>query len=609
MAEKGTDGDWFIVREADCSDLDSEEQGPSAESEISDLFDDSDLCQGNSLQLFHQQEGEQQERQLQLLKRKFLRSPKEKVESDLSPRLDAITISPEKQTAKRRLFEQQHDSGLDLTVQYEAPSISETQEQVATAAGSLDSPPAGRREEEVTLLATEILKSSNRRATQLCKFKETVGVSFTELTRSFQNDKTCGGHWVVAVFDVSEQLYESLKTLLQTYCTYFNMCRRVIETGSVSLMLLSFKANKCRETVIKLLKSLLQVEDYQLLAEPPRLRSTVAALFWFKSAFSPATSVYGEAPEWMKKQTLIGHQTAEELTFDFSDMVQWAWDNGHTEEAIIAFEYAKYAEENNNAMAWLNSNNQAKYVKDCATMVKYYRTAEMRQMTMSAWIAKRCRMCREDGDWKPICKFLKFQNVEIPMFMQSLKWFLKGIPKKNCLVFYGPPNTGKSMFTLSLMRFLGGKVLSFANHASHFWLQPLNMTKIALIDDATNSCWDYIDVYLRNALDGNEVCIDVKHRAPVQIKCPPLLITTNVNIRLNDKWRFLYSRINQYEFPNEFPFNEDGTPVYALTDTNWKSFFKRLWTQLELSDQEEEGEDGDTERSFRCGARRTTDIV
>lgn len=51
-------GDWCIL-EADCSDIENDMEQlfeRDTDSDISDLIDDCDLEQGNSLELFHQQE-------------------------------------------------------------------------------------------------------------------------------------------------------------------------------------------------------------------------------------------------------------------------------------------------------------------------------------------------------------------------------------------------------------------------------------------------------------------------------------------------------------------------------------------------------------------------
>ena len=114
---------------------------------------------------------------------------------------------------------------------------------------------------------------------------------------------------------------------------------------------------------------------------------------------------------------------------------------------------------------------------------------------------------------------------------------------------------------------------------------------------------------LRNALDGNPICLDCKHKAPVQVKCPPLIVTTNVDILADDRWRYLWSRVKVFKFGLDMPLNDDGTPTYNITDTHWQSFFKRLWRQLDLSDQEDEGDDGEAVEPLRCGARGASNTV
>lgn len=603
--KKGTLENWFIVREADCSSDSGDELEISNESEVSDLIDNTEQCQENSLQLYQQQQTEDDERNLTLLKRKFVGSPKKKVECELSPSLREIHISPEKHPPKRRLF-QPDDSGIELNTENEADFVVEEGiSQVTVLAEpvlNLHTPPLGR-EDPQNVLAHEILKSSNRRATQFGKFKEMLGVGFSELTRDFKNDQTCTGHWVAAIFDVFEDVFETCKLTLKPYVTYYNLSRFVSEKGSLTLLLSSFKVNKSRLTVHKLLQTLFQVEDHALLTNPPRLRSAVTACFWFKRGFASTCTTYGEMPEWLKKQIIVGHRSKEEAVFSLTNMVQWAWDNDINEESVAAYEYAKLANEDPNAAAFLNSNSQPKHVKDCISMVRMYRTAEMRKMSMSAWIDKRCSKYLDNGDWKQIVKFLKYQTIEMPVFINCLKACFKKVPKKSCIVIYGPSNTGKSTFLLSLMRFLQGAILSFVNFKSHFWLSPLTTSKVALIDDATHQCWDYMDTYMRNALDGSEISVDLKHRNHVQILCPPLFISTNCDLMQDDKWKYIRTRVSLFNFPHSFPLDEQGNPVYLLNEVNWKSFFRRLWSHLELSDQEEESEDGQTDLPFRLAAR------
>lgn len=584
---------WFIL-EAECSDLENDLEklfDESTDSDISELIDDGDVEQGNSRELFQQQESEDSEEQLQKLKRKYL-SPI--AVAQLSPRLQCISLSP-KQKSKRRLFTEQ-DSGLELTLTNEAEDC--PSEKVEVPRTDITPPPAESSVGTGNCHFKELLRCSNIKATLLAKFKVAYEVGFNDLTRQFKSHKTCCNDWVATVYGVNDDLYESAKQLFQQHCLYVWALR----SNAMSLFLLCFKAGKNRCTVLKLLTSILCVREEQILAEPPKLRSTVAALFWYQGSNISGAFTHGTLPSWIVQQTVIGHQTADATTFDFSKMVQWAFDNNHVDESDIAYHYARLAPEDINAVAWLAHNSQARFVRECAAMVKYYKRGQMRDMSISEWIYNRLEEVDGVGHWSTIVKFIRYQEINFIMFLATLKDFLHSVPKHNCILIHGPPNTGKSAFTMSLIRVLRGRVISFVNSKSQFWLQPLGDCKIALLDDATDPCWIYMDQYLRNGLDGHPVSLDCKHKAPIQIKFPPLLVTSNIDVHSEIQYKYLHSRIHSFKFPNKFPLNADNTPQFEFTDQSWKSFFKRLWNQLELSDHEDE-EDGDTQRAFQCSAR------
>lgn len=588
--------DWFIL-EADCSDIENDFEilfNRDTDSDVSNLIDDDgDLEQGNSRELFQQQESEDSEEQLQKLKRKYL-SPK--AVAQLSPRLESIRISPQ-QKSKRRLFVEQ-DSGFELTLTNEAEDNSSEKVEVPTN-DSLSPAQTGN------MHFKELLRCNNIRATLLAKFKLAFEVGFHDLTRQFKSHKTCCNDWVVTVYGVNDDLFESAKQLLQQHCGYVWALR----SSAMSLFLLCFNAGKNRCTVMKLLTSILCVREEQMLAEPPKLRSAVAALFWYQGSSINGAYSHGSFPSWIIQQTMIGHQTADATTFDLSKMVQWAFDNHYLDEGDIAYNYARLAPEDLNAVAWLAHNSQARFVRECAAMVRFYKRGQMRDMSISEWIHCRINEVEGVGHWSSIVKFLRYQEVNFIMFLAALKKFLHSVPKHNCILIYGPPNTGKSAFSMSLIRVLQGKVISFVNSRSQFWLQPLSEAKIALLDDATDPCWIYIDQFLRNGLDGHPVSLDCKHKAPIQMKFPPLLITSNICIHEEVQYKYLHSRVTAFKFPNKFPLKNDNTPQFELTDQSWKSFFERLWTQLDLSDQEDEGENGDTQRAFHCSARSTNEHI
>nr|AHY96056.1 early protein E1 [Human papillomavirus type 26] len=453
----------------------------------------------------------------------------------------------------------------------------------------------------------ELLKCSNVKAALLSKFKTVYGVSFAELVRVFKSDKTCCSDWVCAAFGVAGSVAESIKSLIQQYCLYYHIQCLTCNWGVIVLMLVRFTCAKNRTTIKNCLCMLLNVPETQLLIEPPKLRSTAVALYFYKTGLSNISETYGETPEWIVRQTQLEH-SFDDATFDLSKMVQWAFDHDITDDSEIAFKYAQLADIDSNAAAFLKSNCQAKYVKDCATMTRHYKRAQKRSMCMSQWLQYRCSKIEEGGSWKEIAKFLRFQHVNFIYFLQVLKQFLKGTPKHNCIVIYGPPNTGKSQFAMSFIKFMQGSVISYVNSNSHFWLQPLEDAKVAVLDDATYSCWLYIDKYLRNFLDGNPCCIDRKHRSLLQVTCPPLIITSNINPQEDNSLLYLHSRVTVIPFPNTFPFDSNGNPVYALTDVNWKSFFSTTWSRLDL-EEDADKENGEPLPAFKCVPGENTRLL
>lgn len=593
--------DWFIVREAECVDsvhaLDNIFEESTNESVISNLIDDedeTDLSQGNSLALFNAHIQEDCDKAILDLKRKYNPSPQKSI-AELSPRLEAVTISPQR-LSKRRLFEDSgvvEDEAENLSLQVASGTVETEAETAVSAAGAL--------------AAVELLQTNNRKAIVLAKFKEKFGVSYTDLTREFKSNKSCCANWIISVYRASEEVLEASKQILVQHCEFF----QVLIVDFSALYLVQFKSAKSRETIMKLFCKLLNVGEMLLMCNPPKNRSVPVALYFVQKANSNVSYVYGKTPDWIAKQTLLQHQSALNAdTFKLSDMIQWAYDNQYTEEPEIAYYYALYADSDANATAFLHSNQQAKYVRDCSRMVKLYRRQEMLEMTMSEWIFKCCEECNEEGDWKVIAQYIKYQNIQFVEFLTALRTWFKRVPKKNAIVLYGPPDTGKSYFSFTMMKFLHGKVVSFCNRQSQFWLQPLKDCKVGFMDDCTFTCWQYIDQNMRNGLDGNAVSLDSKHNAPVQIRLPPLMITTNINVKSELSLKYLHSRLVTFEFPNPLPFNDDGSLVYNITDACWKSFFKRLAVPLDLTKPEEEGDESKgPSRPFRCTAGTDNDSL
>ncbi|ATQ38471.1 E1 [Gammapapillomavirus 19] len=597
MGDKGTnDSEWFILKEAECvDDLDAFDEifeKSTDGSNISQLIDDGDVDaedEGNSLALYHRQVTEECDTALQALKRKYV-SPQHSI-ADLSPKLQEIHISPRK-PSKRRLFV---DSGI------EEDEAENSIEQVPTEVVDAENV-AGKN--GAALANLDLLRSNNRKATALAKIKDLFGVPYNELVRNFKSDKSCNVSWVIVVLNAMDEVLEASKITLQQHCNFIQL----IISGFSGLYLVEFKSGKSRETVIKLMCTLMNVQEWQIVCDPPKIKSVATALFFYKKSIANASYNFGVTPNWLAQQMLVDHQMAAAAeNFSLSQMVQWAWDNDLTDEPEIAYQYALCAETDTNATAFLNSNNQVKYVKDCSYMVKQYRRQQMRNMSISEWIFDCCDRCKMPGDYKPIVNFLKYQQVNFIQFLIIFKTFLQGIPKKNCFVLYGPPDSGKSYFAFSFMRFVRGRVVSLLNRNSQFFLQPLLEAKVGFMDDVTFPAWQYMDLNMRNALDGNLMSVDAKHRAPIQFKLPPLMVTTNIDVKAEISLKYLHSRVQCLEFPNKMLFNDDGVPTYEITDAAWTCFFRKFARQLDLQEEEANGEPRVPDRAFCCTARKTND--
>ncbi|NP_597847.1 replication protein E1 [Deltapapillomavirus 3] len=607
-------GSEFILLEAECDSSDSEADSQvdsDAGHDLEDFVDNATVFQGNHRELFQIQEKEAGDKAIQKLKRKLALSPSSDASPEidqLSPGLAAITLQPRRNPlVKRRLFDNigpkaQDEANSPSQVSLQVHGKENGRSQEDSPHGSLQTDHSVSEQKDSQRMVLDILKSKNSAACKLKLFKTIFACSYSDLTRVFQSNKTTNLQWVIAAYGPSETMFEASFELLKKACSYLLSVRRSHETGTVALFLACFNNAKSRDTVRKLFASILNVHPEQLLMQPPKIRGVCAALFWFRLTFSPATLTYGTLPQWIRTQTIAAEYTDQALKFDFGTMVQWAYDNSYCEESKIAYEYAMLANCDSNAKAFLASNNQAKMVKDCATMVRHYKRAEVQAMSISEYIKRRCEQAPEGGSWLPIMNLFKFQGIEPIRFVNSMRQWLRGVPKKNCICIVGPPNSGKSLLCNSLISFLGGRVLTFAMHKSHFWLAPLSEARVALIDDATYACWKYFDTYLRNALDGYPICIDRKHKTAVQMKAPPLLVTSNIDVHADEKLYYLHSRIVSFYF-KETCTTANGEPMFSITNADWKIFFERLWGRLELSDQEEEGEEDVSQRPFTCSAR------
>lgn len=645
-------GKAFLLREAECSD-DSSDGGDyermfdgDTDSDSAGFIDDEPVDQGNSEELHHRLESEDSEQHLQVLKRKFIRSPKhstpvrrgeQEAGLALSPILEECRITPNKaESAKKRIcFERssKDEASSDApqrTLDCEVDGVpgppeaaegrgepegaasgdggadKETIESASTsntASNTVQTQETQASEEfSQENFVQSVLKGQHTKAKIQFKANEALGCGMHELCRVFRSGKTMAQDWVIVSVGVREHIADAAHEQLKRHCTFILTRQAWGDKTPVVMQLVRFKHQKNRDGIINLFKTLMAADAAQILCNPPRINSAASALYWYKAGASSTTVMYGEMLEWIRYQTEVAHQMAAENNFDLSQMIQWALDNDMDEESKIALNYAMLADEEKNALAFLKCNNQARYVRDCCHMVRLYKRGIMQSMSMPEWIAHRNDKIEGETDgWRKVVKFLRYQGVELYPFLMSMKYFLQGVPKKSCLVIEGPPDTGKSMFGMSLIKYMAGKVVSFQNHRSHFWVQPLIDAKMGLIDDCTDEFWKYCDTYLRNALDGNPVSIDTKHKNPVQLRFPPMVLTTNVYLRNDPRWAYLISRVKFVTFPNVI---QNVERQWQIQDSDWKSFFRKFKIHLELQEVDKDTEDGPAREALRVSARR-----
>ncbi|UNR78510.1 E1 [Tadarida brasiliensis papillomavirus 2] len=630
MAEKGTSEDWCLF-EAECSDKDDEGDLESLfdhSDDGTDFVDDASIASshvGDHAAVFQNQQVQEDLHRYQQLKRKLLFTPSPKKDlAALSPRLQAVSLSVQQPSkVKKQLFGRDETPGPNPKTQvvvaeiHPEPSDSVSLKSAQTSRAPSPAASAVKNsEQESQDVGTKLsendclnllLKAKNRKAFLYLKFKEETGLGFCDMTRDYKSDKTFNNSWVIFLYALREECFNAMIVALKQISTFY--CGRYNPYTMRFYGIIEFVNQKCREGIEKFLKGLIDINVNSMLSNPPKYKCIPLALYWYKQYNHPQNVKHGDLPEWINKQ--LGSQFGEnpDPIFSLTKMIQWAYDNEFLEDHQIAYNYAQLAEEDENALAFLNNNNQAKLVRDCGTMVRLYKKAEMKSMSMDEWITKMCRECPEPPDnqaWRRVIHFLRNQGIEFFTFMPMFKNFLKHKPKHCTIVLTGPSDTGKSYFANGLVKFLRGRVVSFANSASHFWLSPFADCKIGLIDDLTKHGWRYCDIHLRNGLDGHPFCLDAKYKAPQQTRLPPTLITTNEDIEKDPEFKFLVTRLNFLHFT--VPITSQTIERYSVDDSAWRSFFYKFQQHLELN-LEEEGEDEQPKQSLKLCAGRNTEFV
>ncbi|UOH27080.1 nonstructural protein 1 [Galliform chaphamaparvovirus 17] len=134
-----------------------------------------------------------------------------------------------------------------------------------------------------------------------------------------------------------------------------------------------------------------------------------------------------------------------------------------------------------------------------------------------------------DADPSAIHKVLLHQGIQPVMFDEVFNmWINKLDSKKNCIVLYGPSNTGKTAFISGLKSTIPwGEVVN----TETFAFEGILESAIAVWEEPLISA--ALAEKTKQVLEGMECSVPVKYKKPQRLKRTPIIMTTN-----HYPWRF-----------------------------------------------------------------------
>ncbi|QYW06010.1 E1 protein [Papillomaviridae sp. Haddock_c145] len=326
---------------------------------------------------------------------------------------------------------------------------------------------------------------------------------------------------------------------------------------------------KGQRSIAGLLKLLKSVGVTECLFGVPLFKNAPARK-WFKdrtTALSSGTDV-----------SFLGDDKDEECTetigFQMDQMINFCVETQPKSVEVLMFKYTQEAIDGEpNAMIWHKSTGALTWAKNAFALWKGTRMGEISSMSLDAYI-NACIKKHEGGNADHVSEILTFQGVDETKWLHALKLWLRGIIKKNVIIFYGPGSTGKSLTCDALMCFLGGSFLTW-HRDNQFWLSGAIGSRYCAVDDITSSAWTDIDSKHRRHFDGGLVTVNKKFCEPTTIKFPPLCVTTNCDLRAgSEKWEFLLNRLTWFDFPNSLE-GPDGLATIVVTASDFARYFDR----------------------------------
>lgn len=371
------------------------------------------------------------------------------------------------------------------------------------------------------------------------------GKSFFSLHKEMKNERTMQRNWAIFLKTPSLTQTVALEAALNNDCDRI----RTKKSDTHTYFLLEYMKKQRSMNGLKQVISTI-IKDTDILLGVPKYKDTQ-----FRTWAKLFTTLISEtAPEI---SGLLLDCEAEGSGFNVEELFEWI---EATEPKSIEVMLCNYREEarigNPNAKNWLASASNITVAKKQFELWKSTIKGREMQLTVEQYILQRL-MDYNDGDKDKVQKFLTYQGIMHYELLNVLRNWLHGKIKKSVICIFGPGNSGKSTFADALIEVLKGVRLCWDDNNS-FWKQAAIGKRYCLLDDVTMQCWRGLDSKERRSFDGGIVAVNKKFCEATEMKMPPLILTSNYDIRANEDFVFLVNRVTFIHFPKSFSGNSEA---------------------------------------------------
>ncbi|QKR71895.1 E1 [Wels catfish papillomavirus 1] len=314
------------------------------------------------------------------------------------------------------------------------------------------------------------------------------------------------------------------------------------------------------------------VPQLELLIGCPKFKDT-AFRDWAKNFTSVLTE---DAPE-MSGLLLEGDES--DGKFNVQELFEWIEAHEPISLEILLCNYREEARQGNaNAMLWLQQSSNITVAKKQYELWKATLKGRQMQIPLSSYIEQRIEEYT-GGESSKVERLLAKNGISPFDFLNAIRRWIHNHVKKSVVCFVGPGNCGKSMIADAMIEFLNGARLTW-HESNQFWKQGAIGKRFVMLDDVTPCCWKDLDARERRALDGGVVCINKKFCEPCEMKMPPMLLTSNYDVRGNSDFEYLCNRITFLTFNT--PFKVTPKPEEIVEPKDIAAWTKKYLDSLDL---------------------------